>query len=353
MKNTINRSIFGLLLVVLPISSLFAGNEDRSGQAGASELLINPWARSTGWAGSNTASVRGLEAQFGNIAGLAFTKKTELLFCNTTWLKGSGISINAFGFSQNLGENKGVLGFGIVSMGMDDIEITTVDQPEGGIGKYSPKFMNINLSYAKAFSNSIFGGINIKIINESISDVSAQGVAIDAGIQYITGASENIKFGISLKNVGPTLKFKGDGLSFRGFIPGNVNTMTLEHRSDAFELPSLVNIGAAYDFRFNPDNILTAAANFTSNSFIKDQYSFGLEYNWKNILMLRGGYMFENDIMSDYDQGRSTAMTGPAFGCSIQAPLNKEKGSTLSIEYSYRDTNPFNGIHSIGARISL
>jgi hypothetical protein len=353
MKKILNISILSIILLISPISGLYAGNEDRAGQAGASELLINPWARTTGWAGANTAAIRGLEAQFGNVAGLAFSKGTEILFCNTQWLRGSGVSINAFGFAQSLGENKGVLGFGIVSMGMDDIEITTYDQPEGGIGKFSPKLMNINISYAKAFSNSIFGGINFKIINESISDVGAQGIAIDAGIQYITGASENIKFGIALKNVGPTLKFKGDGLSFRGFIPGNPNTITVEQRSDAFELPSLVNIGAAYDFRFAPDNILTAAVNFTSNSFIRDQYSLGLQYNWKHILYLRAGYMYENDILSDYDQGRSTAMTGPAAGFSIQAPLNKEKGTYFSFDYSYRHSDPFDGTHSIGARITL
>ncbi|MEZ4914623.1 MAG: hypothetical protein R2798_11255 [Chitinophagales bacterium] len=40
--------------------SLHAGNDDRVGQAGASELLINPWARSAGMHGINMASARGI-----------------------------------------------------------------------------------------------------------------------------------------------------------------------------------------------------------------------------------------------------------------------------------------------------
>lgn len=32
-----------------------AGNPERAGQAGASQLLINPYARSAGWAGANGA----------------------------------------------------------------------------------------------------------------------------------------------------------------------------------------------------------------------------------------------------------------------------------------------------------
>src|SRR5688572_5821804 len=76
------------LLCILGVS-MIAGNKDRAGEAGATELNINPWARSSGWAGVNTASVRGLEAMFGNVAGTAFTKKTELLAVHTNWLSGS------------------------------------------------------------------------------------------------------------------------------------------------------------------------------------------------------------------------------------------------------------------------
>ena len=46
-------------------------------------LLINPWARSSGWAGANVAGVRGLEGIYSNVAGLAFVEKTELIFSQT------------------------------------------------------------------------------------------------------------------------------------------------------------------------------------------------------------------------------------------------------------------------------
>ncbi len=72
----------------------------------------------------------------------------------------------------------------MMSLDFGDIEITTNDLPEPVLGTYSPQYLNIGISYAKAFSNSIYGGVNFKIINEKISNVGAQGVAIDAGIQY-------------------------------------------------------------------------------------------------------------------------------------------------------------------------
>ena len=55
--------------------------------------------------------------------------------------------------------------------------------------------------------------MNLKVVSQSISNVSAQGVAIDAGIRYVTGDQDNLKFAISLKNVGPPMSYSGDGLS--------------------------------------------------------------------------------------------------------------------------------------------
>ncbi len=358
MKNIFNYliAVIFVTLLIFPANNVLSGNKDRSGQAGASELLINPWARSSGWGGVNTASVRGLEAMYGNIAGLAFTTGSEIIFANTQWLKGSGINIMSFGFSQRLGESS-VVGISIMSMKFGDIEVTTYDHPdpsEGSIGTYSPNLMNINIAYAKTFSNSIYGGINIKIISESISDVSAQGIAIDAGIQYVTGSTENIKFGIALKNIGPTLKFSGDGMSFRGIIPAHNNDndqFTVEQRSADFELPALLNIGAAYDFNINESHRITLAGNFTSNSFTKDQFIFGLEYALKSYLMLRGAYTYEEGLTNSDE--RTTVFTGPSAGMTVQVPLNKEKGTNFSLDYSFRATSPFNGTHSIGARISL
>ncbi|MEX1190040.1 MAG: DUF3308 domain-containing protein, partial [Bacteroidia bacterium] len=164
----IYRSLTALALCTTFFSAtLNAGNEDRVGQAGATELLINPFARSAGWAGANTSMVRGLEAQFLNVAGTAFTKRTEILFAHTNWFGGSGININSFGITQGVGEDKtGTIGLSVMSMNFGDILVTTVDQPEGGIGTFTPNLTNIGASYAKEFSNSIYGGLALRVISK-------------------------------------------------------------------------------------------------------------------------------------------------------------------------------------------
>src|SRR3954470_15639470 len=89
-----NFKYIGFSAAIIACFAVNAGNPERSGQAGASQLLINPYARNSGMVGSNSAKVRGLEAQFLNVAGTAFTRKTEVLFNRTQWLSGTGIHIN-------------------------------------------------------------------------------------------------------------------------------------------------------------------------------------------------------------------------------------------------------------------
>ena len=381
MKKIVNIALSSALSFGV-ITSAIAGNPDRAGSAGASQLLINPWARSTGWGGANQANAHGLESMFLNVAGMAFTKKTEVVFSRTNWLSGSQININSFGFTQHVGET-GVLGLGIMSLDGGDINITTVDQPEGNIGYYSPLFLNIGLSYAKAFSDNIYGGATFKIVSEQISNVSARGVCLDAGIQYHTGKYDQFHIGIALKNVGPKMTYRGDGMSFEANISSGTQynntvsgyTATFEQRSANFELPSCLNMGLSYDFLLgltgkdvapkdgegsggktinsvaDVEHRISVAANFISNSFTNDQYALGVEYGFKKYLMVRAGYTYEKDQAND--ELRKTAFTGPSAGLTLQLPFGTEKNKTFALDYSYRFTNPFAGVHSIGARINL
>lgn len=347
--------------IVFTSNYLWAGNEDRAGSAGATELLINPFARSTGWAGANVSGVRGIESNFLNIAGLAFVKGTEVNLNSTLYLYGSGINIANLGFGQKVGET-GVLGLNVMAMNFGEIDITRADLPEGGIGKFTPSFTNIGVSYAKAFSNAIYGGITVRVISEQIHDVSAMGAALDAGVQYVTGKHDQLKLGVAIRNIGPKMKFVGEGFSFRTQMGDLGNEITVQQRSAAYELPSLVNIGASWDVlqigldtvdddKFVPPlHRISIAGNFRSNSFTKDQIMGGVEYAFKEMFMLRMGYTWEKGV-TNYDD-RSNADKGISSGFTVQLPINK-KGSTLGLDYGIRLTENFDNTHCIGIRLNL
>jgi len=358
LKKKIYTGIIGLFFV----GTAMAGNPDRIGQAGGNQLVMNPWARSAGWGWSGVSGQRGLEAMYMNVGGLAYTNATEIMFSNTNWLVGTDVTINSFGVAQSLG-GEGVLGIAIMTTDVGEIDITTVNQPEGGVGKFSPRLNNIALAYSKRFTESISGGVLVKVHSESIANVKTQGVAIDAGIQYTETLNKkdklkknDIKFGISLKNVGPDSKFAGDGLSFKANLPENEQAQTFNQRAAKYGLPTLINIGFSYDMRLDRskeayNHRLTPAFTFTSNAYSRNQFTFGFEYGYKDVLQLRTAYAAEQNGL-DYDT-RTNAYTGFSAGLTYLLPLNKETGSKFGLDYAFQHSNPFSGTHSIGVRIAL
>ncbi len=332
--------------------SLQAGNEDRVGSAGVSELLINPWARSSAFGDAGISNVNGLEATYMNIAGLAFTKKTQIKFNYSNWMGNAGIALNSAGIAQRISEND-VIAVSVQALNYGEIPITTVNNPEGEIGVFSPRVNIFNVGYARSFSSSIHGGVNFKVISSSISNLKSSGIAIDAGIRYVTGEQDQIKFGITLKNVGPVIKFKGDGLAQQIFYVSTGVTATLEERSATYELPSLLSIGGSYDFIFDDMNKLNLSLGFTANSFSQDQYRLGLNYGMtreKMAFNVRGGFVYEKNIFSE--ENRSNALIGPTAGFSVDALMGENKNA-LGIEYCARFAGVFGVIHTIGATISL
>jgi len=355
------RIIVMLSCVFLISGQIFAGNPDRRGEAGAAELLMNGWGRSSGLWSMNSADVQGIEGERINPAGLAFTQKTEIAAAYTLWLQGSGVGVAHAGAAQSFKDN--VIALSIQALNLGSIERTTTANPEGGIGSYKPAFINIGVSYARKFSNSISGGITVRLIDEGLGNLNAFGVCVDAGLQYVTGPKDNIHFGVSLRNVGTPMKFSGDALATSvNIVSTSTYTLTEQSNVNKFELPTQLNIGAAYDFWMGPkkelkpkvfkqDYRLTALANFTSNAFGYDYYGVGLEFGWKEIFMLRAAWRFEKGQFKAAD--RLDVYTGLAAGATFDIPFKKEGGPRLAIDYSFRSTSPFQGTHSFGLRINL
>lgn len=58
----------------------------------------------------------------------------------------------------------------------------------------------------------------MRLVSESIQDVSASGFAIDAGVQYVAGPKDNFKLGISLRNIGSPMAFGEKVFQLKGII---------------------------------------------------------------------------------------------------------------------------------------
>lgn len=357
MKETMKRILIFGFAVITAFGQLFAGNPERAGQAGATQLLINSWARSSGLNGINIGGAYGIESIINNPAGLATTRSTELVFGHTRYLVGTDININSFGVSQAL-KKAGVIGLYVTSFDLGEFIRTTEDNPDGGLGTFSPTYMNLGLSYSKKFTDHIYVGATVKLVSEAIFDVNANGVAFDAGVQYRTNLGDDslhtdrLKLGISLRNIGTTMQFGGDGLTFRANRADDFTSLSSRPTAD-FEMPSVLSMGLSYDFYLGEAHRLTPVGAFISNAFTYDQIGIGAEYGFKKYLMLRYSFLYERDIL-DEDK-RMTAWTGHSAGVTVEIPFKTGEGRTSSfgLDYSYRSTNPFQGTHVIGCRIDL
>jgi len=294
------KKIYLLLLTLITVSA-YAGNPDRQGEAGASELLFNPWARSAGLHSMTTSSIMGVESMRLNIAGLSRITKNELLIGNARLYEGADMGLNALGFATKVGEN-GAFGISLNSVDFGEIEITTEDQPAGTGGFYSPNFFNLGLGYAYTYENKVSVGVLVRLISEALPSITSSGVAIDAGVQYVTGDDDNFKLGISLRNIGSPMKFGGQGLSTRVEAPGATHLITIDQRS------------------------------------VMDKFA------------IRGGYKYE------LDQGtieRSNLYTGLAVGASIDVPISKAGSTRFGVDYAYRATDPFDGSHNLAIKLTF
>ena len=380
MKN-IYRTVLAIsLIAMINIPQMvFAGNKDRSGQSAAAHLLINPWAGTRGWGGVGVSSTKGIQAMYTNVAGMAFTRKTEIAYTNTLYYVNSDMMFNGLGIVQSLGKDgfAGNIGVNVNILTNGDIPRTTVDQPDGGLGTYKFNALNLGLSYARSFSDAVHAGATIKIINESTSNVSGTGFAIDLGVQYVAGRNDQFQLGVVMKNIGLPMKYKGNGMNIRG--EGNKDRLdvlrSLLIPSEAAEMPSLLALGLSYDFLFGKKasaetsstgttgkqrisradamHRITVAGAFTAFAYSRDQFSLGVEYSLMDYFQVRAGYVFEGGM---YTSKTTTNNFGPNVGVSLLTPLSKKSvnpHSRLAIDYAYSFTEEYKGSHSIGVHLIL
>lgn len=356
-----------------------AGNDTKRGQAGATELLINPWARTTGMAASNTAWIRGVEALNVNPAGLAAVQNFEFSFANTQYLSGSGVSVNSAAFGQRVGD--GVLGASVMSMNLGEFFETTYFLPDGTGNTFSPSYFNLAASYGRNFSDILNAGLTVRILSQSVPNASATGACVDAGVQYFGGAKKQLKIGVALRNIGPKLNYVGDGLNRSATIDNNPSRpapylLSIQNIANPFDLPALYNLGVAYELHLgggdsvDVEHKLTPSYTFVSNSFTADQHLMGIEYNWRGLVGLRGGYALSQNVLSGLEN--TDVHIGPSFGASFDAPFdwfmgkNNQVESTdgfdagtaknkrsIGIDYSYRTSRIYGGTHALGIILKL
>jgi len=312
-----------LLIVLFLVTSVYAGGDRRKGTAGAQELRIPLGSRGAALGGSFIAGVTGVESIYWNPAGLSSVRNVEALFSYLDYIadmqyifSGVGVSIPNFG---TLGVSGRILNIG-------DIIVTTEDAPDGTGEVLNPTFVTLGLTYSRQMTDRVFFGTTINLITEQIDRESARGVAMDFGFQYIPGIVRGLKIGVAVKNIGPNMRF--DGMDLEHFAPVQGTPEGSERKLmrttlASFELPSYFQVGTSLDVMNTEAMKATVTASFKNNNFIEDEYNGGVEFAYKDMLFLRGGYIASQQ--TDY-------LYGATFGAGLKLSMGT---SNLFIDYSW------------------
>lgn len=311
-------AVLTLILLVASLSPATAGNERRIGTSGAQELRIPVGARGTALGGAILADVQGIEAVYWNPAGLAYLENTEAVFSHQPYL--AEINVNFVGVAHTI-EGLGTIGAAAKIVSIGDMEETTEDQPDGTGRTYGPSLSVISMSFSRILTNRVSFGITGKFIYERIFEVSASGIAFDAGVIYDPGWN-GIKMGMALKDYGPQMKFSGIGFD------RTLDDRPVTPKAASFDLPSSLCLGMSYTTTKGVNQAMVSG-NFINNNYSMDMWQGGFEYTYDNKYCLRAGYNYSSQDKWQY-------------GLTLGGGLSYEfQGTKLTFEYAWADVDVF------------
>jgi hypothetical protein len=312
-SNMIPRAtLVGLYL----LSALLAGASYARAGAGATGLAflkLGASARGVAMGDAMSGAARGAAATFYNPAGLGARttadRDFEFLFMHKEWIQDTRTEF--LGARMRMGEQHS-LGLSVLTTTVADIEIRT--RPGEAQGTFSSRDLGVGLSYCYELEPGLRLGLTARYLYEQILVDDAQGVGVDAGMQY-EGFVEGLTLGAAIANIGKMAEF----------------------RSEPLKLPALIRAGAAYrlDIADLQSSALLAAD--IENVFAESQplVRIGGEWAFKDLFFIRAGYQFGSE-------GR-----GLSLGGGLQYGV-------FGVDYGFsRLSNDLGNGHSVGLRVEF
>ncbi len=318
-----NLMVLATLLVALPA---FGQGVDKIAQTGMKWLSIPVGARASALGGAYTAMASDAGAMFWNPAGLAQLEGGHVFLNQTRWI--AGINVNAASASYQA-NRLGIFGVHVMAVDWGTLNGTRFT---GGAelyeqtGTFSPESWLIGLSYARQVSNKFSFGGNLRYVHENLGNAlegsfaSPQDfkaeinvVAFDFGTIFYTGFRD-FRIAMTIQNV----------------------SEEKEYRFESFPLPLSFKFGGAMDVLqlfpslASENHGVTVSADAIHPRDFSERLHFGMEYQFKKTLFLRGGHK------TNYDEEDFTLGGGARVNISNMA---------VGLDYGYLAFKNFDAVH--------
>jgi len=329
-KKYILLSILLALIFTLPIQ---AGDMKKVAQSQMQWLSIPVGPRPSAMAGAYTAVANDASSVFWNPAGIAYTKGSNIFLTQTKWI--ADIDVNAAAFTYEVG-NIGFFNFNISEVDWGTIHGTRRDNTASSgfieTMDFSPSNWGIGIGYARKMSDRFAIGGNLKYLYENLGSgmtgTMGEGkmytakmnlLALDIGTIYYTGFKD-LRLAMTLQNF----------------------SSERQYREEKYPLPLTFKFGLAMDLTSlwmqESEHRLTLAVDAIHPRDYSERMYFGMEYGFKNMVFLRGGYKTNHDEQ-DLTLGAGLQYTIDNLG--------------LGIDYSYIQFKHFDAVQMFGINIKF
>jgi len=292
------RKIREFVLGIIILSSAINAQVVFSKYAGEF-MAIGVGGRGMSMGGAQVASSMDVTSAYWNPAGLAHMNYPQISLMHEEHF-GNLVNYNYGAVALPYGDDM-TFGISVIRLSVDDLDDTRnalidivtkeviydITNPRAKIDPSRiTKFNNTDwafyISFAKRSSSDFYWGANVKIIRRDIAEFSAMGIGFDFGAVY--KPFDNFFLGANIQDVTTTMV---------AWSTGRTELVT-----------PTAKIGAAYNYDLL-GGILTPALDFDvrfenrrfASNFHVGPVSFdmhaGLEYNFRNLFAIRGGY---NDV---------------------------------------------------------
>ena len=283
----------------------------RVGTAAAQFLKIGIGARGVAMGESFVAVANDAEALYWNPAGIAQFTENTLITSHIQWLVDIQLEYLGVVFHLN---RANTIGIAATSLHTPDMDETTELQPFGTGRKFHFGDFASAFTYARNMTDKFSFGITLKLIQETIAEVTMQSVLFDLGTFYKTGW-RSIRFAVAVTNFGSEIAPKGTVEYY------NLDNQKVEVKNfQSFSPPTIFRIGIAWEPFQTEQHRLTTSIQLNHPNDNKENINAGLEYSWRERLAFRLGY--------------KTARVEESFsaGFGLQVPTSF---ANLRLDYAY------------------
>lgn len=310
-----------LRTLLLLSASLAQAGVERVGTTSAAFLKLGSGARPAALGEAYVAVADDASGLAYNPAGIAQSLAGELQATHTEWFR--GLRYENINGVFSLGDG-GMLGATFNFLAVPQLtrteQIANTPDPALNfreIGSFQPFDLQAGVAYARPVYRNVMAGANFKLLSQSLDDRSTFGIGLDLGAIYLTPI-RGLSAGFAAQNLGTPIKLK----------------------REAFELPLLLRLGAAYR-AFNDTLLLSVESDLpTDNALV---FAMGVEYAVAEKFFPRLGYRF-NSIFNPWSAG--LGMRFDAWGFDLSVVPFGELGLTYRGSVNWRFGKPGAGLEA-------